>query len=69
MYGAMDEMLWNKKRYEQYLQSKSILFFILVFLVNKYKKMSFLSYLKKNRLNTRVFIKEDEGFELTQENR
>ena len=40
-----------------------------MFSVNKYKKMSFLSYLKKNGLNTKVFIKEDEGFELTQENR
>ena len=68
MYGAMDEMLWNKKRYEQYLKSKGSLFFISMFLVNKNKKMPFLSYLKYNGLSTRSFIKEDEGFELTQEN-
>ena len=69
MYGAMDEMLRNKKRYEKYLKSKSTLFFILIFLVHKYKEMSFLAYLKNHRLSTKVFIKEDEGFELTQGSR
>ena len=42
MYGAMEEMLWNKKKYREHAWKIGSLFFILIFLVGRNKKMSFL---------------------------